>query len=265
MRSRILLIALGTFLPVSAYADSCIMKQHVTAQSSDGRYIVRLDRAGVWKGSIEDTRLETVFEANPDGLQGHAHFDAFITDDGDRVVVFEPAIDNRPSDNLLVFNRDLKLLRGFTLDDLLTTNDQGAVTHSISHCQFTRFDKAKGRRFGREDDGKTFAIHLRSHRTALVSLAEPRIIPTPDVIPEVFAFEEGLPPGKTDRERFQGKSSRQGRHRDAALFSYLVPASRAPLVQLVAAGHSRIQFTPTLAFAAITTPSRMQTVTTVAK
>ena len=38
MKSRILLIALGTVLPVSAFADSCIMKQHVEAQSSDGRY-----------------------------------------------------------------------------------------------------------------------------------------------------------------------------------------------------------------------------------
>lgn len=103
MRSRILLIVLGTFLPGSAYADSCIMKRHVEAQSSDGRYIVRLDRldlAGAWKGRIEDTKLETVFEANPSGLQAHAHFDAFITDDGERVVVFEPAIDRRPSANL---------------------------------------------------------------------------------------------------------------------------------------------------------------------
>jgi len=68
MRCRIFLIALGTFLPAPAYADSCIMKQHVVAQSSDGRYIVRLDRADVWKGRIEDTKLETVFEANPDVL-----------------------------------------------------------------------------------------------------------------------------------------------------------------------------------------------------
>jgi hypothetical protein len=55
MRSRLLLIALGTFFPVSAYADTCIMKQHVVAQSSDGRYIVRLDLADVWKGHIEDS------------------------------------------------------------------------------------------------------------------------------------------------------------------------------------------------------------------
>jgi hypothetical protein len=270
------------------------MKQHVVAQSSDGRYIVRLNLAEVWKGHIEDTKLETGFEANPDGLQRHAHFEVFITDDGERVVVFEPAIDERLSANLLVFNRDLRLLKGFTLNDLLTKNDQGAVTHSISQCQFTDFDNAKGRRYGLEDDGKTFAIHLRSRRTALISLAEPKIILTPDVIPEVFEFEEGPPPGKTDYERFQGKwmitDGRSGTImlpsnyftddpqyylfvRNRVLtpgrrfdkFTYLMPAIHTPLMQEAAAGGSQIQFTPTLAFAPITTPSRMQMVTTVAK
>ena len=51
-------------------------------------------------------------------------------------------IDDRPGANLLAFNLDPKLLRGFTLDDLLTKNDLGSVTHSISHCQFKERDIA---------------------------------------------------------------------------------------------------------------------------
>jgi uncharacterized protein (TIGR03067 family) len=205
MDRPIALVALVLLLPASAIGDTCIWLKHAEAKSHNGRYAVRLDRSGGWKGRLEDTKTGKVTEAAMAGLGPHAHFAAFVTDDGSRVVVFEPLVHDTEGGNLLVYDRDLTLLKGFSLMELLTDVDFKAVRHSISHCRFTG-DKKDGKRpFWLEDDGTRFSVYLKSKRTAIVSLAEPKIIPTPDVIPEVFEFEQGPPPGQTDRERFQGR------------------------------------------------------------
>lgn len=192
--------------PAYASADQCRWSEHAEGKSGDGRFVVRLDREDQsWKGRLEDTSTGRVVEAGLEGLVAHAHFSVLVSDDGSRVVVFEPRVDNHREANLLVYDRDLKRLKGFTLQELLTDIDRRATRRSVSHCEFVRPEKETRRTFWLEDGGKTFAVHLRSHRTALVSLAEPKIIPTPDVEPEVFAFEEESPPGKTDRERIAHK------------------------------------------------------------
>ena len=159
---------------------------------------------GGWKGRLEDTKTGKVVAATLAGLGGHLHSIAFVTDDGSRVVVFEPSVPDNDGGNLLVYDADLKLLKGFSLKDLLTDIDRKAARRSISHYRFLANNRDGKRPYGLDPGEKTFSMLLKSKRTAIVSLAEPRIVPTPDVIPEVFEFEERPPAGKTDLERSQG-------------------------------------------------------------
>lgn len=213
---RVLLLSIGTLAALSfpANADSCSFLEHAEAKSKDGRYVVKLDWEDGWKGRFEDTNTGKAASASIKGLERHAHFRAFVTDDGSRVVLFESSLDHGDAPNLLVFDRNLTQLKGFTLKDLLTRNDFNAIRRSVSHIQMLSYTHGLNPTAGLKDDGTKFFIYLKSKRTVLVSLAEPRIIPTPDVEPEVFEFEEGLPPGKNDLERMQGKwmptESREG-------------------------------------------------------
>lgn len=204
---RALLLSIGTLIALScsASADSCSFLDHAEAKSRDGRYVVKLDWEDGWKGRLEDTKTGEGASAQIKGLDRHTHFRAFVTDDGSRVVLFESSIDQRNTPNLLVFDRNLAPLKGFTLKELLTRNDFNAIRHSVSHIQMLGYTHGLSATSGLKDDGTTFFVYLKSKRTVLVSLAEPMIIPTPDVEPEVFEFEEGLPPGRNDLERMQGK------------------------------------------------------------
>ncbi len=191
-------------ISAEAGADTCQFLEHEETKSAGGRYLFRMDRDGTWKGRLEDTKTGKVATATMAGLGGHLHSMAFVTDDGSRVVVFEPSVCYNDGGILLIYDGDLKLLKGFGLKELLTEIDLKAVRYSISHCRFLADGKVGKPPFRLGDDGKTFSIDLKSKRTAIVSLAEPKIIPTPDVIPEVFEFEEEPPPGTTDAERIQG-------------------------------------------------------------
>jgi uncharacterized protein (TIGR03067 family) len=204
---RCFLIAVGLLiaLPISAFADSCRFLEHDEAKSANGRYLFRMDQAGKWKGRLEDTKTGKISESALAGLGFHLHSSAFVTDDGSRVVVFEPSVEYNEGGILLVYDADLKLLKGFSFRELLTEIDMKAARHSVSHCRFLANGRDGKRPYGLDAGEKTFSMLLKSKRTAIVSLKEPKIVPTPDVIPEVFEFEEGLPPGKTDLERFQGK------------------------------------------------------------
>jgi uncharacterized protein (TIGR03067 family) len=205
MLRPILAVSILLAFSSSAVADSCRWSEHFEGKSSNGRYVIRLAREGHWKGGFEDTKTGKVTEAKMEGIGGHIHSSAFVTDDGSRIVVFEPSVPHNEGGNLQVYDRELRLLKGFTLKDLLTEIDFKAVRYSVSHCRFMANGKDGKQPFWLDNDGKTFSIYLKSKRTAIVSLAEPKIIPTPDVIPEEFEFENGLPPGKNDQERFQGK------------------------------------------------------------
>lgn len=204
MTFRHLAFALAAAWGGPALGDSCSFTTHVEGQSPDGRYKVRADFVGVWKGRVEDTRTGRTTEGPLEGLGQHAHFHLFVTDD--RIAFFEPIIDRRKEGNLLVYDRDLKLLKRFTLGELLYDQEFRGISHSISHCEFTKYDLGRRRPFWLEGD--TFMIHLMSRRTARVALKEPKIIPTPEFVPgPAEELEDSEPDALTrepDRKRIQG-------------------------------------------------------------
>jgi hypothetical protein len=209
---RHLAFALVLAWTAPALGDTCISVEHVEGQSPDGRYKVRADlalsrthRDRPWKGRIEDTRTGRVTEGRLEGLISHAHFSLFVTDD--RIAFFEPSAACGDKGNLLIYDRDLRLLKRFTLHDLHYPSEFGGISHSISHWRFTRPDPVRRRPAWLEGD--VLMIHLQSRRTARVSLKDLKIIPTPEFVPRAAEPLEDSEPAalaiQPDRKRIQGR------------------------------------------------------------
>jgi uncharacterized protein (TIGR03067 family) len=214
MKWRHLAFALLLAWIAPALGDTCIFLTHVEGQSPDGRYKVRADlyrskvRADLdqgWKCRVEDTRTGRATDGFLQGLGFHAHFSLFVTDN--RIAFFEPSIDQWDAGNLLIYDRGLKLLKRFTLRDLHYPSELGGISHSISHCRFTRPDPARRRPAWLE--GGVLMIHLESRRTARVSLKDLAIIPTPEFVPRPAEPLEDAEPAalsiQPDRKRLQGR------------------------------------------------------------
>jgi hypothetical protein len=162
-----------------ASADSCVFEFEARAKSPDGHFkfeVVYDQQAHTWKGRWENTRTGEVNEKALAGPGWHVHPHAFISVDGSRVVLFNTGGGTDPRNLVLVYDRRLELLRGFGLDDLLTPEERGRVTTSISHINFMGGPPDRnGPSYGLEPGGEVFMFHAPGGRKVRVALAKPEI------------------------------------------------------------------------------------------
>ncbi len=164
-------------LHVSACADSCVPASEASATSKDGRFELkaRFDASSrSWKATLKHVKSGKVVEGAFEKLGWHTHIQAFVSDDGRRIVLFEPSAFRDDGDHLLVYDRSFNFLKAFSLAELLTPDEQGRKTRSISHVQFVEPD-AQRKAYGWVE-GDTFAFRAVGGRIVRIDVSEPRIL-----------------------------------------------------------------------------------------
>jgi hypothetical protein len=166
-------------LPGVSLADKCKPRSQAAAASRDGRFSLeaRFDpQSNAWKVRLEDRQTKRTTDGGFEGLGWHTHLSAFVADDGSRVVVFDATAGRAQTKRLLIYDASLKLLKAFTLEDLLTPAELDKVRYSVSHCHFVEPDPETKSAAWLGAGGKTFAIRVEGGRTIRVALDEPKIL-----------------------------------------------------------------------------------------
>lgn len=165
--------------PGPASADSCRFQTEASASSEDGRYTLKARvEEGSWKATLSDAKTKKAVEGTLERISLHSHFRAFVSRGGSRIVVFEPIAGSGMNDRVLVYDRNFRLLKSFGLDELLTPDELGRVTFSISHAQgVSAYDRE--RKADAWLESGNFAFRTNSGRTVRIELAEPKVLDPP--------------------------------------------------------------------------------------
>lgn len=181
-RTRTALLALGLACwPGLARADRCRPASEASASSKDGRFTLKahFDRESwSWRATLADSKTGKVAAGTFAKIGWHAHFRAFVSDDGSRVVLFEPIAGRGDGDRVLIFDGSFRLLKSFGLGDLLTPEELGQVRRTVSHLHFSERDPARDAEAWLMGD--TFAFRALGGRTVRVALADPKILDHPE-------------------------------------------------------------------------------------
>lgn len=165
-----------------ARADSCRSTDRVEANSQSGRFTLEahFDRnLNGWKGTLSDTETKKTTEGVLEKISWHTHLKAFVSDDGSRVVMFEPSALTAGDERVLIYDRKFNLLKSIGLNDLLTVDELGRVSRSISHVHFTEMDKAKKAEAWLEPGGQIFAFRALGGRVVRVDIVDLVVFPAP--------------------------------------------------------------------------------------
>jgi DNA/RNA endonuclease YhcR with UshA esterase domain len=178
-RNRVTLLAFLLALTLSpAFADTCLFTTQAEATSRDERhtFMAHYDRdSRSWVATLKDARRAETAKGNLAGLGLHQHCRAFVSDDGTRVVIFEPSAGLGEENRVLVYDDSFELLKSFGLADLLTREERGKVTRSVSHIH-RMSEQDPGRGTDAWVDKDTFAIRAVGGRIVRVGLREPKVL-----------------------------------------------------------------------------------------
>jgi hypothetical protein len=164
----------------SAAADSCVYMREASAASENGRFKLKAhyDRpADVWKATLMDAKTKKEVGGSLERLPSHAHFKAFVSNGGSRIVVFEPSAGHALADRVLIYDRNFRLLKSFGLDEMLTPDELNLVARSISHIHFTESDRQRKTNAWLERG--VFNFCAKGGRTVRIDVAEPKILEPP--------------------------------------------------------------------------------------
>jgi hypothetical protein len=160
-----------------ACADSCRPASEASATSKDGRFELkaRFDRSSrSWKATLKHTKSGKIVEGEFANIGWHAHIEAFVSDDGRRIVLFEPSAFREDDDHVRAYDRSFNLLKAFRLAELITPDEQGRVTRSVSHVRFVERDPQR-KAYGWVE-GDTFAFRAIGGRIVRIAISDPRIL-----------------------------------------------------------------------------------------
>jgi hypothetical protein len=192
----VLMILVVSACPEPASADSCRFQTEATASSQDGRYTLKARvEEGSWKATLSDAKTKKAVEGTLERLSFHAHFRAFVSMGGSRIVVFEPTAGRGQANRVLVYDRNFRLLKSFGLDELLTPDELGRVGFSVSHAHgVSAFDPE--RKADAWLEGGTFAFRTNGGRTVRIELAEPKVLDPPAALDKKCRQAEGRNPDR---------------------------------------------------------------------
>jgi hypothetical protein len=176
--ASLIIVSLAAW-PGSAFADYCFSQGEASASSEGGRFTLkaRLEE-GTWKATLSDVKTGKAVSGTLEKLSWHAHFRAFISRGGSRIVVFEPIAGIGTDNRVLIYDRNFRLLKSFDLKELLTRDELGRVGFSISHTHgVSAFDPK--RKADAWLEGGDFAFRTNSGRTVRIELAEPKVLEPP--------------------------------------------------------------------------------------
>ena len=163
----------------SAVADKCVRQTEATAKSFDGRFVVtaRVDaNLDKWGFVCEDTKEKKTWQGTLRGVKQHAHLTILVAVDGLRFAVFDPTAGHRTRDRLLIYTHEGKLVKSFAVKDLLNEEELQKVGSSISHIQWSGYDR-ENRRSCWLEDGGTMVMRTMADRFVRVSMADAKVLP----------------------------------------------------------------------------------------
>jgi len=171
------MVLLASAGPGTSAADTCVFMNEASASSQNGRFTLKARYdwpACSWKATLADAKTKKEVGGSLERLSGHAHFKAFVSNGGSRIVVFEPSAGIGTDDRVLIYDRNFRLLKSFGLGDLLTPDELNRVGLSISHIRFTEIDPE--RKTSAWLERGVFAFRATGGRTVRIELAEPKIL-----------------------------------------------------------------------------------------
>ncbi len=208
-------------LHVSACADSCVPTWETSATSKDGRFELkaRFDASSrSWKGSLKHVKSGKVVEGAFEKLGWHTHIQAFVSDDGRRLVLFEPSASRDDGDHVLVYDRSFNFLKAFSPAELLTPDELGRMTRSISHLRFAERD-AQRKAYGWVE-GDTFSFRAVGGRIVRIAISDPRILGDTEarpLAPDPGVAADAQTNDNDSRHRFGRRLDCDGRERGGTL------------------------------------------------
>jgi hypothetical protein len=164
----------------TAAADSCVRIREAAAKSENGRFTLKAhfdQSARIWNATLTDAKTKKEVGGSLEQLPSHAHFKAFVSNGGSRIVVFEPSAGHALADRVLIYDRNFHLLKSFGLDEMLTPHELNLVARSISHIHFTESDRQRKTNAWLERG--VFNFCAKGGRTVRIDVAEPKILEPP--------------------------------------------------------------------------------------
>jgi len=176
-----LMLLLLFFCPLGhlAFGDSCGGWGGAPAESVNGRYEVSVqfdEETGNWAYVWKDTKKSETLTGPLKSIERHAHLYLFITQDGSRFAVLDPIAGHRLNDRLLIYQSDGKLVRTFSIEDLLTKYAVKKVLRSKSHIRWLKYDKDKKSYVKYDPKKETLQLTIKWNRRIRVSLMDGKIL-----------------------------------------------------------------------------------------
>lgn len=156
----------------NVWADSCLGTSATIGKSADGRFTViaqHNSKTKQWQFVWTDTKTKrTVRHAMPT-IPKHAHLYLFVSGDGSRLAVVRVSAGHDLDDRLMIYQSDGKLVKAFSIKDLLNAQEIGDVQRSISHLQWLFYDGSIGK-----VDAKTDVLKMKSRQGRVIRVSLPK-------------------------------------------------------------------------------------------
>lgn len=167
------------------FGDSCIWSRSETAVSSNGRFtvVIRYNHdARSWGFTWADAKTDRSSDGAVAGLESHAHPMLFVTSDGSRFAVADLSAGHRLGDRILLYESSGKLIRSLGIGDILLFHERDQISHSVSHCDWTGYDRAHDRWVWTDDEKDALYIVTQDASRVTISLRDGTVTRTPWIL-----------------------------------------------------------------------------------